>query len=157
MPFSRLVPAAALLLAALAGVLACSGGPAGDGDAGSTSGSTSSTSGSSGTTSGSSSGSNQISDTGFSRDCAVDDDCIPVYFGEACVMCAGSNASIAKSGETAYQAAFNKARAGCPASPPGLCAAGYSVTKCTGKKCELIPCGMTTPPADPHTCADGGS
>ena len=160
MHLSKLASPAFLLLSVV-GALACTGGGDGGGDGGAgssgSSGSTGSTSTSS-ASSASSSGSTAVTDTGFSRDCAVSEDCVPVFFGDACTFCRGSNASIAKSAEGAYQTAANDAYTHCPPlNGGGRCEVPNTVTKCTAKQCELVSCvAGRGPPVDPHTCGDGG-
>jgi hypothetical protein len=151
--------------AGIATAIACTGGPAtGDGDLLGGSSGISSSSGSSGPSSSSSSssgssGSTIVQDT-FSHACNSDDDCtLALLNSSTCSFCSSQNAAIAKSEESAYQIAYNQARANCPANGAvGTCARFYSVSKCgASKTCQLITCG-STPSVDEHHCTatDGG-
>jgi hypothetical protein len=116
------------------------------------------------TDSGGPTGPTSVSASSFDQSCTQDTDCIPVYQGDVCGnFCAGDNASINVSAETAYQAAVNAAQKNCPPQMGGggSCASGFgSITFCdASKKCEYKACPGPTPATDPHKCpgsADGG-
>ncbi len=93
----------------------------------------------------------------LSQTCTVNDDCIPVYVGDACGFCNISNASIAKSDQMAYQDAYNAARANCPPSMAGgSCIQDQNITVCDAQKsCQLVMCKSL--PVDKHHCADAGA
>jgi hypothetical protein len=157
------------MAAAIGTGIACTGGPASTGDVLPSSGGTStsssgltstSSSGTSGvsSTSGTPTGPTNVADNGaFSKVCAIDNDCVAVYFGDTCGFCNLANGSIAQSAEAAYQVAYNNARNNCPPSHiAGSCAQQYSVVRCnTGSHtCEFDRCNNI--PVDTHHCTDAG-
>jgi len=158
---------AVVMAAAIGTGIACTGGPS-TGEvlpsSGGTSTSSSGLASSSGTSGASSSsggpkGPTNISDTGYSKACAIDDDCVPVFFGNTCGFCNGSNAVIAESAQSSYQSAYNAARANCPPQTiAGTCARPNTIVRCnTGSStCDFVTCPGNNSPTDAHHCADAG-
>jgi len=102
-------------------------------------------------------GSTIVTADGLSKTCAVDEDCLAVYVGDACGFCNFGNTAIAKSDQAAYQIKYNAARANCPpVQGGGSCVADQNITFCNAQKtCQLVMCPMV--PVNAHHCdADAG-
>ena len=105
-------------------------------------------------------GSTVVTGDGFATSCSTDDDCVGVYFGDVCGVCATllPNAAIASSAEGAYQNAVNAAESRCPPiMGGGSCRASQTITTCAMGACTLATCPGA--PAGAHACAstDSGS
>ena len=100
-----------------------------------------------------SSGSTVVTGSGLATSCSTDDDCVGVYFGDVCGLCATDtpNASIASSAEAAYQNALNAAQSRCPPlRVNGKCPSNETITKCAMGTCTLTTCSRSV--ASPHAC-----
>lgn len=80
-------------------------------------------------------GPHAIADTGLSKSCTTDAECVAVYVGDACGDCACANSAIATSDLTRYQSEANAATAQCGPFKARACPCAAFPVVCSAGTC----------------------
>jgi hypothetical protein len=83
-------------------------------------------------------GSSILDKKAYSQSCAQASDCVPVFLGDVCTVCACANAAVATSSRARYDADAAAARRLCGPQPAIACApCSQAIATCTNGVCGL--------------------